>query len=283
MKKEALLELERYLQGFVKKNGKPLGERTISGVLTLAKYISDTSPGGSIEYLKVLQKNYLTTRNYPLASYSLWHYLKYLGYEDKTIKEVLSFRKKGTSAIFDEERLSHYILSKKELFFLVDNIKNKRDNLIIRFLYDTAARVSEMTNVKLKDIDMTTREVQLLGKGKKPRSVFFQPKTMELLKEHILENSVINPNDLVFKIKPMTAWYNLKKYGRELLSRDLHPHMLRHSRLQHMADEGVDSFAIKSYAGHSDISTTQIYVKSSKYQRKLAFYKAGDIWENAHD
>ena len=60
---------------------------------------------------------------------------------------------------------------------------------------------------------------------------------------------------------------------KELLSRDLHPHMFRHSRLQHMADEGVDSFAIKSYAGHSDIGTTQIYVKASKYQRQLAFYK----------
>ncbi len=55
--------------------------------------------------------------------------------------------------------------------------------------------------------------------------------------------------------------------------------MLRHSRLQHMADEGVDSFAIKSYAGHSDIGTTQIYVKSSKFQGKIAFEKAGDLWE----
>ena len=46
-----------------------------------------------------------------------------------------------------------------------------------------------------------------------------------------------------------------------------------------MADDGVDSFLIKSYAGHSDISTTQIYVKSSKHQRKMAFKRAGDIWE----
>ena len=282
MKKEMLLEFEQYLHNLTKKNGKPLGEKTISGVMTLAKYIQDTSPGGSIEYLKVLHKNYLQTRNYPLASYSLWLYLNFLGYEDRTTKEVLSFKRKNSSAMTDEEKLSHYILSKKELFFLVDNIKNKRDNLIVRFLYDTAARVSEMTNIKLKDIDLTTREVQLLGKGKKPRSVFFQQTTADLLKDHLAENSVINPNDLVFKLKPMSVWYNLKKYGKELLSRDLHPHMFRHSRLQHMADEGVDSFAIKSYAGHSDIGTTQIYVKASKYQRKLAFYKAGDIWEHKH-
>jgi len=280
MKKEVLLEFEQYLQSSVKKNGKPLGEKTISGAMTLAKYVQDTSPGGTVDYLKLLHKNYLETRKYPLASYTLWLYLNYMGYDEKIIKEVLSFKRKFSSAINDEERLSNSILSKTELFFLVDNIKNKRDNLIVRFLYDTAARVSEMTNLKLRDIDMTTREAHLLGKGKKPRTVFFQQTTANILKEYLVENPVANPNDLIFKIKPMTVWYNLKKYGKELLSRDLHPHMFRHSRLQHMADEGVDSFAIKSYAGHSDIGTTQIYVKSSKYQRKLAFYKAGDIWES---
>jgi site-specific recombinase XerD len=279
MKKEALLEFEKYLQGVVKKNGKPLSEKTIHNSLTLARYIADTPLNSSLEYLKVLHKNYLQERNYPTASYSLGLYLKSLGYEEKLIQEILSFRKKNISAIMDEEKLSNSILSKNELFFLVDNIKNKRDNLIVRFLYDTAARVSEMTNLKLKDFDMSTREVQLMGKGRKPRSVFFQPKTLELLKDHITDNFIVNPNDLVFNVKPMTVWYNLKKYGKEFLSRDLHPHMFRHSRLQHMADEGVDSFAIKSYAGHSDISTTQIYVKASKHQRKLAFYKAGDIWE----
>ena len=119
-----------------------------------------------------------------------------------------------------------------------------------------------------------------MGKGRKPRTVYFQQSTSGLLKKYLEENKIINPNTTVFSIKPITVWYNLKKYGKELLSRDLHPHMLRHSRLQHMADEGVDSFSIKSYAGHSDIGTTQIYVKSSKFQGKIAFERAGDVWEN---
>ena len=66
-----------------------------------------------------------------------------------------------------------------------------------------------------------------------------------------------------------------------MLNRELHPHMLRHSRLQHMADAGTDSFAIKYFAGHADITTSQIYIKSSKYQGKIAFDKAGDIWEKS--
>jgi site-specific recombinase XerC len=280
MKQESLLQFENFLKSFIKKNGKNLGERTIKGILTLAKFIDDVPQNPAADSLKQLYAPYLKDRNYPLASYALWLYLKYLDFDEKFIREVVGFRRKNVSALSDEEKLASSVLSKKELFYLVENVKNERDNLIIRFLYDTAARVSEMTSIKLKDLDFETSEVQLMGKGKKPRTVYFQKDTACLLKSYINANKIANPNDLLFKIKPMSVWYNLKKYGKEYLSRDLHPHMFRHSRLQHMADEGVDSFAIKSYAGHSDIGTTQIYVRNSKFQRKLAFYKAGNIWED---
>ncbi|MDP1694231.1 MAG: tyrosine-type recombinase/integrase, partial [Candidatus Woesearchaeota archaeon] len=148
----------------------------------------------------------------------------------------------------------------------------------VKLLYDTASRISEIMNIKLRDVDLNTKEIQVMGKGRKPRIVYFHESTATMFKEYLEKNNLTDPNTPVFNIKPITVWYNLKKYGKELLSRDLHPHMLRHSRLQHMADDGVDSFAIKSYAGHSDISTTQIYVKSSKFQGKIAFDKAGDVW-----
>ncbi len=278
MNEQNLQVFEKYAKTFVRNNGRGLGDRTLKGILTLAKFLEDTKEKQSLIELKELHKEYLKTRSYPIANYTLWLYLKSLNYEEKDIKDLIRFKRLSTSSVTDEEKLANSVLTKKELFFLVDNVKNYRDNLIIRFLYDTAARISEMTNLKLKDIDLETGEVQLLGKGRKPRTVYFQKKTSELLKEHLDENKITNPNDLVFKIKPVSVWYNLKKYGKDYLSRDLHPHMFRHSRLQHMADEGVDSFAIKSYAGHSDISTTQIYVKNSKFQRKLAFDKAGNIW-----
>lgn len=278
MKPETLQKFEDYLHSFERKNGKKLGERTKYGVLTLAKFLEETKSSATASSLKKTHSAYLKQRSYPLAVYTLWLYLSFLGHEEKKIKEIIAFKRNSHSATTDEEKLAASVLTKKELFYLVDHIENKRDNLIIRFLYDTAARVSEMTNLKLKDIDLDTGEVYLLGKGKKPRTVFIQETTINLLKEHLQEKNIQAPNELVFTIKPMSIWYNLKKYGKDLLGRDLHPHMFRHTRLQHMADEGVDSFAIKSYAGHSDIATTQIYVKNSKFQRKLAFNKAGNIW-----
>jgi len=278
MKESSLREFEQYLHSFEKKNGKKLGEKTKYGILTLAKFITDTSKGGSLAFLKKTHAPYLKERKYPAASYALWLYLLSQKYEEKMIKELVAFKRNSHSAMTDDEKLAQSVLTKKELLYLVENIKNPRDTLIVRFLYDTGARVSEMTALKLKDIDLQTKEIQVLGKGKKPRTVFIQETTAQLLQQYLQEKNVIAPNDSVFHLKSMSVWYNLKKYGKELLQRDLHPHMLRHSRLQHMADEGVDSFAIKSYAGHSDISTTQIYIKNSKFQRKLAFDKAGNIW-----
>ena len=256
-----------------------LGDRTIDGVLALAKFIDSTKPDRDVKDLKQTYSRYLEQRNHPVAKYALFLYLKSLGYQEKTIKEVVDFKNKTKTAISDSEKLESMVLTKQELTYLVQKIPKKRDKLIVKLLYDTGARVSELTNLKRKDINMEASEARLLGKGRKPRTVYFQDSTKLLLQEFLFENAIENPNQIVIGIKPITVWYHLKKYGKEILDRDLRPHMLRHSRLQHMADEGVDSFLIKSYAGHSDIGTTQIYVKNSKYQRKLAFYKAGDIWE----
>lgn len=274
-----LANFANFLKTITKKNGKKIGEKTIHGVLVLAKFCESSKNGEKLENLSKRYQDYLTKRNYPMAKYALWLYLRSVGYEDKFIKEIINFKKMNQTALNDGEKLAESVLTNKELIYLVDNIELKRDKLIVKLLYDTAGRISEIMNIKLKDIDFKTREVEVMGKGRKPRTVYIQQSSANMLREYLDENKIINPNMPVFNIKPITVWYNLKKYGKELLSRDLHPHMLRHSRLQHMADEGVDSFAIKSYAGHSDISTTQIYVKSSKFQGKIAFDKAGDVWD----
>lgn len=279
MESEELNNYEVFLRNFCKKNGKKIGERTIHGVLTLAKFIEKTQKNKKIEQLSSQHKNYLESRNYPIAKYSLWLYLKSLEYPEKQIKEIFDFRKRNSTALTDEEKLAKSVLSKKELIFLVDNIPNIRDKIIVKMLYDTGARISEITNLTLNDIDLDTKEIQVMGKGRKPRTVYIQKSTSDMIKSFTQSQNILNPNSPLFGIKPITVWYNLRKYGLEILNKKLHPHMLRHTRLQHMADEGIDSFAIKSYAGHSDIGTTQIYVKASKHQGKLAFEKAGNIWE----
>ena len=280
MEDQTLVDYEKFLRGFTKRSShKRIGERTIEGILIMSKFIVDSKSNESLEILQKRYSDYLKEKNHSIAKYALWLYLKHLGYNEKFVKEIVSFHKRPGTALNDEEMLAASVLSKRELIYLVENISDLRDKLIIKLLYDTGARVSEICSLCLKDLDINSREIQLMGKGRKPRTVYFHQSTGELIRSYLQLNNLINPNLPLFTISRMSVWRNLKEYGRKILSKELHPHMLRHSRLQHMADEGGDSFAIKSFAGHSDIGTTQAYIRSSKYQGKIAFDKAGDIWK----
>jgi len=107
----------------------------------LAKFVEQSSNWEKLEILAKRYATYLKERDYPIAKYGLWLYLKSLNYQDKFIKELISFKKRNLSALSDEEKLAQSVLSKKELLFLVDNIPNLRDKIIVKMLYDTGARV----------------------------------------------------------------------------------------------------------------------------------------------
>lgn len=281
MDKQQLNKFEEFLPKVKKrKSGKRLGERTIYGIITLAKFLPEDNGKTAVEELRQKYKQYMIERDYPIAKYTLWMYLQWKGYDEEIIKKVVKFRIQDTiTAINDEEKLAESVLSKKEIVALINSTSNPRDRLIFRLLYDTGARVSEICNVTLEDVDMENKEISIMGKGRKPRQVFFHDETKKEL-DNFIKIKTFEKGEKIFNVTPMTVWYNLKKHGVELLQKNVHPHMLRHSRLQHFADDGVDAFSIKAYAGHSDIRTTQIYVKASKYQRKIAFEKGGNIWED---
>ena len=84
--------------------------------MTLAKFVETSKPDESLENLAIKHKIYLESRNYPIAKYSLWLYLKSLNYTDKFIKEMISFRKRNLTALNDEERLAESVLTKKSYY-----------------------------------------------------------------------------------------------------------------------------------------------------------------------
>src|SRR3989344_6838969 len=172
MEKEEISKFETFLKGFIKKNGKKLGERTVTGILILSKFIETTKENESLESLILKHKNYLETKHYPIARYGLWLYLKSLNYSEKIIKEVVKFNRRNLTALTDEEKLAASVLSKKEVIFLVNCITNFRNKILVKMLYDTGARISEILNITLKDIDFDAGEVRVMGKGRKPRTCF---------------------------------------------------------------------------------------------------------------
>jgi len=154
-----------------------------------------------------------------------------------------------------------------------------RDRAILESFYAIGLRESELINLKDKDIIPAENSVRVLGKGKKERIV---PITDNALKWIAKYNQSARPKlagkksrDLIFLnyqgtgLSRMAIWKMVKKYSQLAgITKDVHPHTLRHSYATHLYDGGADLLAIKDLLGHEDISTTQIYMHTSMLKLK---------------
>lgn len=154
-----------------------------------------------------------------------------------------------------------------------------RDIVTIEMLFSTGVRVSELSNLKIKDINIKTGNIKIFGKGSKERIIqICDFEVLTLLKEYAkifdLENKVheyfllnrLNKNFSEQSIRLM-----LKKYQKNInSSKNITPHMFRHSFATLLLEEGVDVRYIQSMLGHASISTTEIYTRvNRKFQRKI--------------
>ncbi len=160
-----------------------------------------------------------------------------------------------------------------ELLVLL-NIPNKettlglRDALILELLYSTGIRVSELINIKIKDINFNDKKILILGKGNKERYVLYGNTLMELL-DLYLNNSrsklnkdseylILNKNgDKITDRGIRLIIQNILKKGE--LDYHVSPHTLRHTFATHMLDNGADLKSVQELLGHENLSTTQIY------------------------
>lgn len=159
------------------------------------------------------------------------------------------------------------LLSKKEIIKMVEGVENLKHKIIIKLLYSCGFRLSELLNLKRKDIDFDNNLVYVRkGKGKKDRvTIIADSLKLDLLKyysnfefktQYILEGRK-------GKYSKKSVQKVLEKAGR-VIGKKVHPHMLRHSFATHLLESGVDIMYIRDLLGHSDISTTLIYTKVSK-------------------
>ncbi|NMC59198.1 MAG: tyrosine-type recombinase/integrase [Candidatus Methanofastidiosa archaeon] len=169
-------------------------------------------------------------------------------------------------------------LTKEEMALLLEAPNKLRDKCIIRILYSTGLRVSEL--VKLNKNDIKTESIHVVsGKGSKDRNVFVDPKTREMIGEYISQRS--DSNDALFvssqeeRISPRTIQWTIKKYSNKCgIEKKVTPHVLRHSFATHMLEGDADIVVIKELLGHSNLSTTQIYTHITDERRKKVYEKA---------
>lgn len=153
-----------------------------------------------------------------------------------------------------------------------------RDRLIIEIMYACGLRVSELCNLRVKDINLEDRSIKVVGKGNKERLLFFYPglqKRIQIFiqdkKDYLFLNKQGKP------ITPRGIQYLLEKKGIEAgLRMKLHPHMLRHSFATHLLDNGANIRFVQTLLGHESLSTTQIYTHVSSSKLKEAYDKVMD-------
>ena len=146
-----------------------------------------------------------------------------------------------------------------------------RDKALIEVLYATGLRVSELLSLRPGDLSLDAGYLTCVGKGDKQRIVPFgsvaagwvsryvQDARPALLKGRKSNWLFVNAKG-GGQLSRVGFWKILKRYGLEAgISRDISPHVLRHSFATHLLDRGADLRAIQMMLGHADLSTTQIY------------------------
>lgn len=155
-----------------------------------------------------------------------------------------------------------------------------RNKLIIHLLLDTGVRVSELVNIKVRDIDVEERIIKVFGKGSKERFVFFTSKTKELLINYFIKRKekAITDNLLInYKGEKLTerSVQKIIKLVGEKIGLDIHPHLLRHTFATDLLNKGADIRMIQELLGHENLDTTQIYTHVSNSRVK-------EVYDDSH-
>lgn len=155
-----------------------------------------------------------------------------------------------------------------------------RNLLIIDLLYTTGMRISELQKLNLKNIDITTGSIKILGKGNKERIVYTKPSTLIILKTYLYKRTRKGKpeHEAVFLTNTGTRLQirqlqnivttNAKKVGIKVSA-----HQIRHSMAVRMLEQGANLKTIQQLLGHENISTTQIYLELDDQRIKNDYSK----------
>ena len=152
----------------------------------------------------------------------------------------------------------------------VSTPRGLRDKALIEVLYASGMRVSELVGVKPGELRLDEGYLTCLGKGDKERIVPLGDQAVDWLRRYIsdgrsrLTRQRSTPwlfvNGRGGPLSRVGVWKLLKTYGLKAgITRDISPHVLRHSFATHLLERGADLRAIQVMLGHADLSTTQIY------------------------
>jgi integrase/recombinase XerD len=187
------------------------------------------------------------------------------------------------------EKKAPSILSSQEIELLLEqpkgvDLKGIRDKAMLEFAYATGMRVTEIISLNIEDVNLQEGYVSCKAASKQ-RNIPLGTMSLKALKEYIDNvRTILIKDDKVKALfvningKRLTRqgfWKIIKYYKEQAnITKDITPHVLRHSFATHLLQNGADLKAIQTMLGHSDISSTQVYMQFQDESLKNVYRKA---------
>ncbi|NOR44526.1 MAG: tyrosine-type recombinase/integrase [Candidatus Delongbacteria bacterium] len=219
-------------------------------------------------------------------------FFNYLEFEDivivnpfRKIKIKIKEGKKlpSTISLSNIKKLFRYMYNEKERYLTLENKSEfrvfsfLRDIAVLEILFGTGLRVSEVSNIKSKNIDLTQGWIKITGKGNKERTIPICDKEMKqslkdyhlALREKNINTDFFFVNRLGTRFSEQSIRFMIRKFSLNAnLGEHITPHMFRHTIATLLLERGVNIMYIQSLLGHSSINTTQIYIQINEKAKK---------------
>ena len=164
-----------------------------------------------------------------------------------------------------------------------DDWKSLNTKMLITIFYATGMRLSELINLREKQVDFSKSQVKVLGKGNKERIIPVSKEVVEMIKSYqqLKEKDFGKTDDTLLvtekgkKMYPRYAWLLVNQVLGQASTLDKKsPHVLRHTFATHLMNNGANLNAVKELLGHSSLASTQVYTHNTIEKLKDVYRKA---------
>ncbi|HSA38538.1 MAG TPA: tyrosine-type recombinase/integrase [Methanoregula sp.] len=172
----------------------------------------------------------------------------------------------------DRPRIKHQevkYLKHNQVLHLIDSIEDIRDKLIVRTIYATGVRVSELCNINIEDIDPDEHTIRIRGKGDKIRTVFIDEDTLGELRKFI-GNRFAGPLFVGQQGKHISS-RAIQHIFRNYAPQGITPHKIRHSYASELYKRSKNLRVVQENLGHTSIKTTEIYLHTDIDERRQVY------------
>jgi integrase/recombinase XerC/integrase/recombinase XerD len=274
------------------RNYSPRTIKTYEGVIRLfASYVwarQHSDPSKLVIYEKDLKKARFDTTVH-ITALVISDYLTFISsqytYRPKTLHRVIStlssfyrflvsqgIMESNPAAGVERPRVKHQELiymKHSQVLALIASIEDPRDRLIVRTIYATGVRVSELCGISIEDIDFEEHVIRIRGKGGKIRIVFVDEDTLGEIRK-FLDGRMTGPLFIGQNGKNLSP-RTVQNLFRQYAPKGITPHKIRHSYASELYRRSKNLRVVQENLGHSSIMTTEIYLHTDVDERKRVY------------